>query len=180
MTMRYLAPLVNNGPAARTIVKEASKASPSTSSKNKQTTIIPFLRAGEFVYWMSPSYKGIWHRKLVKTWLVTNERILLYSNELGYVMEELALENINDIVLVNQRRSSNASFSVYGTGGRGSRYMTGNSKAVSQLVGDLVVLHDSNAPFTTLTNVNDAIGLAKLIHSLIKQRASNRESSFQR
>jgi hypothetical protein len=91
-------------------------------------------------------------------------------------MEELALENITDVLVVNKQHQSNSNFNMYSAGMKHSRYMMGNSKSTGQAVGDILILHDNGVPFSSMRGVNDPNGLVNLIKSLVH----NRRQSFDR
>jgi hypothetical protein len=166
--MRYLAPIVN-GPAASSLTAPSSKSSCSTLCPS------PILRSDEHIIWTKSVYQGFWHKKMVKTWVITNERILLWSNIGCYIMEELALENITDVLVVNQQHQSNSSFNVYSSGMKHSRYMSGSSRSMSQAVGDVLILHDNGIPFSSLCGISDPNSIVKLIKSLVKSRVESFE-----
>jgi hypothetical protein len=91
-------------------------------------------------------------------------------------MEELALENITDVLVVNQRHEGNSNFNMYSTGiMKHSRYMSGSSRSTSQAVGDILILHDNGVPFSSLCGISDPNSIVKLIKSLVKSRVESFE-----
>ena len=90
-------------------------------------------------------------------------------------MEELALENITDVLVVNQRHQGSSSFNIYSTGMKHSRYMSGNARSMNQAVGDILILHDGGVPFSSLYAVNDPNSVVKLIKSLVHARIQSFE-----
>jgi hypothetical protein len=84
-------------------------------------------------------------------------------------MEELALENISDVLVVNQHHQGNTNFNMYSIGMKHSRYMSGNSRSMSQAVGDILIMHDNGVAFSSLCGISDPVNLVRLVRSLQKQ-----------
>jgi hypothetical protein len=56
-----------------------------------------------------------------------------------------------------------------------SRYMAGNSKSMSQAVGDVLILHDDGVAFSSLCGVSDPNSIVNLIKSLVNTRLQSFE-----
>jgi hypothetical protein len=146
---------------------KSSSSSKSSSTLCDDKSPASILKDGEVCVWTKSVYQGFWRKTMIKTWVITNQRILLWSNIGCYVMEELALENITDVLVVNQQHQSNTNFNMYSTGMKHSRYMSGSSRSMSQAVWDILILHDGGVPFSSLCGINDPVGLVNLIKSLV-------------
>lgn len=117
------------------------------------------LRQGEQLVWKKEFSKGFWHRTVVKTWAITNQRILIWNNAVGYIAEELPLEFLSDVQVINQSHVSNSSFNMMSTGGgtkySPSRYSYGQSHSIGQAVGDVIFMRDNGLPFCVFHGVSD-------------------------
>lgn len=90
------------------------------------------LEYGESVVWKHTITKGIFRKTKVESWIITNQRIIIFNEIGGYVMEELPLSAITDVQVVNQSHQSNSSFMGSSTGSyRTSRFAYGQSRSTS-------------------------------------------------
>jgi hypothetical protein len=82
---------------------------------NNTNVLVFYLRQGEQLVWKKEFSKGFWHRTVVKTWAITNQRILIWNNAVGFIAEKLPLESLSDVQIINQSHVSNSSFNMMST-----------------------------------------------------------------
>jgi double zinc ribbon protein len=146
---------------------------------NNQTKTIdiyplsPFLAEGEDIIWNHMKTQGIIHQKVVWIEALTNYRVYYYNYE-QHVGTALLLPGIDDIVVNNQRRTSNTETVAFYSGAysryAGSSSGTRNTKGTSVTLGDVVIIAGGK-PFITFSQVADPHGLARVVKS-IKQQTS--------
>jgi hypothetical protein len=121
------------------------------------------LSAGEEILYSVLNTKGIFRKKLTGRIILTN--LKLVADEY-----ELPLSEVNDVVILNRHRTSQAHYTSYNIRSGGHvRTGTGagniNSKGFT--IGDLIVI-SHNRTDIILRNISDCEGLRNLILSLCK------------
>ncbi len=121
----------------------------------------PFLAENEEILWMRTFDEGIINRHVKVLYALTNFRAIEYdfkSHECGRVF----LSNVDDIVVMNQRRESDSQSS--GTYRRTGTYMgtsSGERSTTSRIVGDVVFMADGKS-MIQFSHVIDPQGLVRL------------------
>src|SRR5919197_5594157 len=87
----------------------------------------------ERIVWHNELTKGFFHKQVVETQRITNYRVIQNNSQ-------ISLKDIDDIVVMNQRRISQSSH--MGTySGRYTRFGYGTSSSTGISVGDVVFMH---------------------------------------
>ncbi|MDQ6864168.1 MAG: hypothetical protein M3044_10120 [Thermoproteota archaeon] len=107
----------------------------------------------EQVIWCLNFTKGIFHKKIVDSWIITNYRVLVNNSEIW-------LKDIDDIIVTNQRRVSNRLYS--------GRYGVGVSNSTSISIGDVLFLYQGK-PYVIFRQVSDPQGIARLAKAARKR-----------
>jgi hypothetical protein len=97
----------------------------------EEKTPIPL---NEETIWRHDVMKGIIHRKVAETWLITNLRVTQNNTVIN-------LSELDDIIVMNQHRSSEGTRLYVGTGAR-TAYGMGQSKG--RTIGDVVFIYQGN------------------------------------
>jgi len=108
--------------------------------------------APEQVIWALDITKGVFRKKIVNTLRITNYRVFLGSSYIG-------LSLLDDIVVMNQHRVSDSSYTSVG-GSRGSPRV-GSGRSRSKSVGDVAFIYQG-APYFTFIGIEDPQGVARL------------------
>lgn len=108
--------------------------------------------AREEVIWSFPTTKGWFKKTIVQERQLTNYKVIQGSGHIG-----LAL--LDDIVVMNQHRVSDSSYTSVGGGRYSPRIGTGRSK--SRTVGDVAFIHEGK-PFFIFYQIPDPHGVARL------------------
>src|SRR2546426_12821596 len=94
----------------------------------------------EQVIWCLNFTKGIFHKKIVDSWIITNYRVLANNSEIW-------LKDIDDIIVTNQRSVS-------------------NSTSIS--IGEVLFLYQGK-PYVIFRQVSDPQGIARLAKAARKR-----------
>jgi len=124
--------------------------------------LAPFMAQEEEIVWENTVFGK--QNKLSWTQLITNYRIYEYDFN-THQGRALLFPGLEDIVVMNQRRTSKSN--TVATYAR-SRYMvagSGNTNTTSRTLGDLVFIFDGK-PFVTFSQISDPHGLARLLKSI--------------
>ncbi|HET7284845.1 MAG TPA: zinc ribbon domain-containing protein [Nitrososphaeraceae archaeon] len=118
------------------------------------------LQGPEQTIWHNEITKGIFHKKVVEVQLITNYRVL--RDNFG-----ISLQDLDDIVVMNQRRISSSQYT--GTYmGRYTRVGFGNSTSRSITVGDVVFMYHGS-PYIRFSQISDPNGVARLAKAARKR-----------
>jgi hypothetical protein len=109
----------------------------------------------EQVLWRSDVTKGIFRKKIVHTYLVTNKQVIS-GNQI------LNLEDISDAVSLNEER-------VHGIHSGHSSVRVGSYRDKGRVIGD-VIFNSTTLPDLIFHDIPDPDGIVRLVKSLIKQR----------
>ena len=145
---------------------------------NNQTKTIdiyplaPFLAEGEEIIWYEGGTEGVLHKKFVWIHALTNYRVFYYDyKKHGGIM--VLLPALEDVVVNNQRRTSNTDS--VGFYSRSYHSLSGvrNTKGTSVTIGDVVLIAEGK-PYITFNQVADPHGLARVVKSIKKQQTHMR------
>lgn len=120
----------------------------------------PSATQSESTIWSDQITSGIFHKKVVETRYISN---LAVSTSRG----RISLSQVDDIVVMNSKRSSQSQYTGFSTG-RYARYGMGNSKSNSRTVGDVVFM-SGGKPVIVIEQVQDPHGVARLAKAARKQ-----------
>jgi hypothetical protein len=96
---------------------------------------------------------------MIKTWVLTNERLIHWTHEKCYIQEEIALQDITDVRVINCNTNNN-------------KYTMNQAGDVG---GDVLILHDNSVAFNSLCGLDNPDEVVKLIKSLIHARVQSFE-----
>jgi hypothetical protein len=113
----------------------------------------------EEVIWSFPLTKGFFKKTVVQERQVTNLRVIQGEGYIG-------LSLLDDIVVMNQRRVSDSSYTSVGGGRYSPRIGTG--KSTSRTVGDVTFIHKGK-PFFIFYQIPDPQGVARLAKAARKR-----------
>jgi ribosomal protein L40E len=122
----------------------------------------------KYQIWVNAVYGK--QNKLSWMQLIENYRIYQYIFD-THQAKALLFPGLDDVVVMNQRRTSKSN--TVGTYAR-SRYIvagTGNTNTTSSTLGDLVFIC-GGSPFITFSQISDPHGLARLVKSIKRNMAS--------
>jgi hypothetical protein len=121
----------------------------------EEKTPIPL---NEETIWRHDVMKGIIHRKVAETRLITNLRVVQNDTVIN-------LSELDDIIVMNQHRSSEGTRLYVGTGAR-TAYGMGQSKG--RTIGDVVFIYQGK-PVIIFRQISDPHGVARLAKTARKR-----------
>jgi hypothetical protein len=114
----------------------------------------------EKIIWHNEITKGIFNKHVIGTQRVTNYRVVYNSSE-------ILLKDVDDILVMNQRRISQSQY--MGTSsGRYTRFGAGSSRSKSVTIGDVVFMY-RGAPYIIFNQITDPSGVVRLAKAARKQ-----------
>jgi hypothetical protein len=117
----------------------------------------------EEVIWSFPVTKGFFKKTVALDRQITSYRVIQGSGYIG-------LQLLDDIVVMNQHRVSDSSYTSVGGGRYSPRIGTGRS--TSRTVGDVAFIHEGK-PFFIFYQIPDPQGVARLAKAARKRRLEN-------
>jgi len=118
------------------------------------------MTAPEQVLWHNEVTEGFFKKRVVETQKITNYRV--YQNSAN-----IALSELDDIVIMNQHRVSQSDYSSFSSG-RGFRTGFVTSKPRSKTIGDLVFIYQGT-PGIIFKQIQDPQGIARLAKAARKR-----------
>lgn len=115
--------------------------------------------AREEVIWSFPTTKGWFKKTVVQERQITNYKVIQGSGHISLTL-------LDDIVVMNQHRVSDSSYTSVGGGRYSPRFGTGRSK--SRTVGDIAFIHEGK-PFFIFYQIPDPHGVARLAKAARKR-----------
>ena len=126
------------------------------------------LQPGESVVFSSVHTEGTFRRRKSSEIQITTSRSAIIDYKHPENSYALGLEEIDDVVVFDQKRMSDSGFQMAGTRSRFSYYV-GTSKSKGRVMGSIYFISYKYTDIV-LNDVSDPTGLSKLVIGLIKQR----------
>lgn len=120
----------------------------------------------EEVIWQYFQTQGIINKKVIRQQTLTNYRVV-DNNILANSQIEAKLQDLDDIVVMNQHRSSQSQYTGTSTG-RYARVGFGSSRSTSTTVGDVVFIYQGR-PYIIFSQFSDPHGIVRLAKSAKKR-----------
>jgi hypothetical protein len=114
----------------------------------------------ERIVWHNELTKGFFHKEVVETQRISNYRVIQNNSQ-------ISLKDIDDIVVMNQRRISQSSYMGTYTG-RYTRFGYGTSSSTGISVGDVIFMYQGR-PAIIFRQITDPNGVVRLAKSARKQ-----------
>lgn len=132
---------------------------------------LPVLANGEELSWHLLNTEGVFNKKALMLFAITNFRVLIYDFKNPYESGCVFLEFVDDILVMNSHRVSHStrmgSFSSAGRYGMRVGTGVGSGTSTSHTVGDVVFMKDGEQ-FIVMREMVDPQGIARLAKAIKK------------